>query len=176
MNLQGPAEDIEKLRQESQGRLKGAWEMILDKYSCDHPDSDVVDLVTGEIVEDKGHLRYAPVTVFGRSSGDEIEESMEDFLTPAVIEPVCWESGDDEPDFKAIYARRRIMKQKKEKDERDERDIIQSTAKPSLGSSPMRVIDMNAISPIDRKGLIRIQIDSIDIQKVIIHFNHSPQA
>ena len=53
-----PDEVLLRKRAESQGRLKAAWEGIFAKYERDTSDfADEVDLETGEIVVDKGHLR-----------------------------------------------------------------------------------------------------------------------
>ena len=51
--------EISKLKQQSTNRFKTRWEEILDKYSLldDEKESDEIDLVTGDIITDNGHLR-----------------------------------------------------------------------------------------------------------------------
>lgn len=53
-----PEPDLLHQRAESQHKLKSAWESIFAKYDKDTSDfADEIDLATGEIVVDKGHLR-----------------------------------------------------------------------------------------------------------------------
>ncbi|KAK9475074.1 centromere protein Scm3-domain-containing protein [Dipodascopsis tothii] len=58
-DAQVPAEpfDLEQARRKAAGKLKTAWESIFERYGRDlSATTDVVDIVTGEIVEDHGHL------------------------------------------------------------------------------------------------------------------------
>ncbi|OLL21845.1 hypothetical protein NEOLI_000448 [Neolecta irregularis DAH-3] len=49
---------LDELRRQSRVRLETAWHDIFEKYGRDLEDiSDVIDLDTGEIIEDHGHLR-----------------------------------------------------------------------------------------------------------------------
>ncbi|KAK9462795.1 centromere protein Scm3-domain-containing protein [Lipomyces oligophaga] len=90
-------QDIERARLRSTNRLKTAWDMIFEKYGKDLSDqTDVIDIITGQIVEDRGHLRGRTMKSgdgrdiwrkfeFGAQSPpeDEIEESDEiDFGDP----------------------------------------------------------------------------------------------
>ena len=50
--------DIDKVHQECRGRLKSTFESIFDKYSHDFSEiGDEIDLRTGTIAVDHGHLR-----------------------------------------------------------------------------------------------------------------------
>lgn len=51
--------EISKLKQQSTKRFKTRWEEILEKYSLidDDKQSDEIDLATGDIITDNGHLR-----------------------------------------------------------------------------------------------------------------------
>lgn len=64
-------EDIENERQRARSKLKAAWEDLIERYGRNLDDeSDVIDLVTGEIIEDNGHLRHlAPTTLGGGGRG-----------------------------------------------------------------------------------------------------------
>lgn len=49
--------DIDKVRQKNDLRLRGRFEAIFDKYNRDFTDvADVIDLETGRVVVDNGHL------------------------------------------------------------------------------------------------------------------------
>ncbi|KAK9450050.1 centromere protein Scm3-domain-containing protein [Limtongia smithiae] len=49
--------DLAEARLQSSNKLKSAWEEIFRKYGRDlSNDTDVVDIITGEIIEDRGHL------------------------------------------------------------------------------------------------------------------------
>ena len=67
----------------SQSRLKASWESIFAKYECDTSDfADEIDLKTGEIVVDNGHLR-----------GLEMRQEKEDLWSTWIEEKVCVEEG-----------------------------------------------------------------------------------
>lgn len=56
--VEDPNEILERDRRASQFRLKSAWEAIFEKYDRDTSDfADEIDLETGKIIVDKGHLR-----------------------------------------------------------------------------------------------------------------------
>lgn len=59
LNSRGEFEDIETKRSEARKRLYDAWEEIFEKYGNpeNEDDGDIIDLNTGEIVEDRGHLK-----------------------------------------------------------------------------------------------------------------------
>jgi hypothetical protein len=61
---QPPAEHLNFLRFKSQFRLKTSWERIFEKYGREF-DSDEVDLVTGQVVVDRGYIRNAPIISMG---------------------------------------------------------------------------------------------------------------
>lgn len=49
-------QDLDSMRRESQQRLETIWRGIEEKYGDPSLEADVVDLETGEIVDDRGHL------------------------------------------------------------------------------------------------------------------------
>lgn len=51
--------DLDTRRQQSLNKVRDAWTSIINKYSAlpEDKQGDIVDLATGEIVLDKGHLR-----------------------------------------------------------------------------------------------------------------------
>lgn len=50
--------DIDRVRRNNDLRLQGRWEAIFEKYDRDFSEvADVIDLRTGQIVVDNGHLR-----------------------------------------------------------------------------------------------------------------------
>ncbi|KAJ3060328.1 hypothetical protein HDU98_003699 [Podochytrium sp. JEL0797] len=79
-----PAADLGAMRQLSENRLKTSWELIFEKYGRSFEDeADEIDVLTGEIVVDKGCLKNTPNRPFGRmldgesDSGDSEEEEEE---------------------------------------------------------------------------------------------------
>ncbi|CAG8623339.1 3102_t:CDS:2 [Ambispora gerdemannii] len=60
---------VEFLRELSQKRLKSAWDDIIARYGCDlTEETDEIDLMTGEVVVDRGVLKNAPVFKIGMLS------------------------------------------------------------------------------------------------------------
>lgn len=50
-------EDVERVRKHNHKRLRGTFDHIFKKYALDYSEvGDVLDLVTGEVVVDNGHL------------------------------------------------------------------------------------------------------------------------
>lgn len=59
-------ERIRRQKAEAFERHKSTWEQLLDKYeNADPEEDDEIDLVTGKVVTDRGHLRSLEVTDFG---------------------------------------------------------------------------------------------------------------
>ncbi|KAJ3411359.1 hypothetical protein HDV05_002333 [Chytridiales sp. JEL 0842] len=57
--------DVSLLRLQSRNRLKTAWERLFEKYSQDFTDeADEIDILTEEIVIDRGFLRDSPLKPF----------------------------------------------------------------------------------------------------------------
>ncbi|RUS33714.1 hypothetical protein BC938DRAFT_484266 [Jimgerdemannia flammicorona] len=89
--------DTQVLRLQSQLRLKSVWEDIIERYGFDWGDAtDEIDLATGEIVVDRGHVRgtkgvkYIGSTVQHWPRPKEEAEEQE--------EEVKWEELDNKPD------------------------------------------------------------------------------
>lgn len=62
--------EYEAQRRELDARFRKTWELIISKYSLsDLHQGDVLDLVTGEVVEDNGHLRSLKQGVGGAGAG-----------------------------------------------------------------------------------------------------------
>lgn len=59
----GTVTDVNEGLASSTQRFKSAWESIIAKYSDEQyaESGDIVDLVTGDVIEDNGHLRSLPV-------------------------------------------------------------------------------------------------------------------
>lgn len=87
-------EELFSKRAESQIRLKAAWEGIFAKYERDTSDfADEIDLETGEIVVDKGHLRGL--------CGKEVVELEEDLWSTWVEGEACTEKQEVKKGTKA---------------------------------------------------------------------------
>ncbi|KAL2134951.1 hypothetical protein VTI74DRAFT_10272 [Chaetomium olivicolor] len=71
-----PARKLERSRAFAASKLKFAWERIIEKYGKDLSSvSDEIDLRTGEIVVDNGHIQSLKVARLGGESGDDdVEE------------------------------------------------------------------------------------------------------
>ncbi|KAJ3279007.1 hypothetical protein HDU76_009664, partial [Blyttiomyces sp. JEL0837] len=80
--------DIGLLRLQSQERLQKAWEGLFDKYGRDFEDADEIDISTGEIVVDRGHLRSIKDVYVGDFVDDD-----EEYVEPEEGEE---EGGDGE--------------------------------------------------------------------------------
>ncbi|KAJ3032818.1 hypothetical protein HDV00_007041 [Rhizophlyctis rosea] len=61
-------DDIAQRRLASQLRLKTAWDEIFEKYGRDFDDCDEIDMVTGEVVVDRGWLRKTHIKPFASAS------------------------------------------------------------------------------------------------------------
>ncbi|KAJ3297210.1 hypothetical protein HK104_000727 [Borealophlyctis nickersoniae] len=71
-----PNDDIAAQRAASQLRLKVAWDDICERYGREFDDADEIDLVTCEVVVDKGFIRNTPVRAFGKTFiGEGVDES-----------------------------------------------------------------------------------------------------
>ncbi|KAJ3055373.1 LisH domain-containing protein armc9 [Rhizophlyctis rosea] len=102
-------DDIAYRRIASQLRLKTAWDAIFEKYSREFEDSDEIDMVTGEIVVDKGWLRKTPIKPFAGAnlaeddddtcgdvdglSGDERDEVDDDDAFENLLTPIASRSA-----------------------------------------------------------------------------------
>ncbi|BFZ63590.1 hypothetical protein YB2330_004721 [Saitoella coloradoensis] len=67
--------ELDLLRHEAQDRLRSTWEDIIERYSRPGIVADEIDLETGEVVVDNGHLRGMERLEFGDVEGDEERES-----------------------------------------------------------------------------------------------------
>ncbi|ODQ51051.1 hypothetical protein SAICODRAFT_162121 [Saitoella complicata NRRL Y-17804] len=67
--------ELDLLRHEAQDRLRTTWEDIIERYSRPGIVADEIDLETGEVVVDNGHLRGMERLEFGDVEGDEERES-----------------------------------------------------------------------------------------------------
>ncbi|WWD21303.1 hypothetical protein CI109_105787 [Kwoniella shandongensis] len=86
-------EEISRKRQESRNRLRSTWDLLFEKYR-DVEDDDEIDLVTGEVVKDRGRLRAVAGRDFGEiSESDEDGEGSSALDGPEVFE---FESDEDE--------------------------------------------------------------------------------
>jgi hypothetical protein len=112
-------DQIAFLRLQSQLKLKGSWESIFEKYGKDI-DSDIVDLETGSIVENKGVLENCEVHTFGGTWKEEKpkEESSEDEFgsllntptrKPPVKQPVTTGHRHKRKALNDLSSRRRVM-------------------------------------------------------------------
>src|SRR5690606_32767505 len=71
------APDLALERQNSEHRLRAAWEDIIARYSQPDLPSDEILLATGELVVDNGHLRGLDVKGNVWKEGKGAEESIE---------------------------------------------------------------------------------------------------
>ena len=81
-------EALERARLESLCSLKNAWEDIIYRYetaAMDDEDGDIIDLETGEVIEDNGHLKGMLKVEFGgamdQSDEGEDVEYFDDWMT-----------------------------------------------------------------------------------------------
>jgi hypothetical protein len=52
--------ELESARCGCQEKFENVWNAIIEKYELGSDEGDVVDLWTGEILEDRGHLSRLP--------------------------------------------------------------------------------------------------------------------
>lgn len=83
-------ERIRKKRYESVQRLKSAWELLLEKYgTVQVEDDDEIDLMTGEVVRNRGRLLELEPREFGQVSDGEYESEDDELGT-------AFDSDEDE--------------------------------------------------------------------------------
>ncbi|KAK9454626.1 hypothetical protein V1511DRAFT_500550 [Dipodascopsis uninucleata] len=88
--------ELKRAQREASYRLKNAWESIIEKYGRDFSkESDVVDIFTGEVIEDNGHLnsigsRQIHRNIWGQDPGSDSEGDYETHFIDI--------EGDDETD------------------------------------------------------------------------------
>jgi len=89
--------DYARAEQETTQRFKANWEAILEKYGNENLDQgDEIDLVTGEVVVDRGHLR-------GMEDGcDDTNQFLMDFVTEELDEDSADELAPEHPPKKLI--------------------------------------------------------------------------
>ncbi|KAJ7929370.1 hypothetical protein B0H13DRAFT_947994 [Mycena leptocephala] len=68
-------DDINSEREASAMRMLDVWSGLAEKYSRRIDQDDIVDLVTGEIVKDRGVLSAETPWKFGRFADDSVDES-----------------------------------------------------------------------------------------------------
>lgn len=77
--LRDPGYQLERSRAHAANRLKSAWERIFEKYEKDFTGiGDEIDLETGEVVVDNGHIQSLQYTEIGGEGGDEDDEEDEE--------------------------------------------------------------------------------------------------
>ncbi|KAK7023818.1 hypothetical protein R3P38DRAFT_2463565, partial [Favolaschia claudopus] len=69
------ADEINAEREASALRMFDVWSTLAEKYSRRIDEDDIVDLVTGEIVKDRGVLSAEPPWKFGRFADDSVDDS-----------------------------------------------------------------------------------------------------
>ncbi|KAM7209366.1 hypothetical protein V8F20_000416 [Naviculisporaceae sp. PSN 640] len=77
--LRDPGYQLEKSRAHAANRLKSAWEQIFEKYEKDFTGiGDEIDLETGEVVVDNGHIQSLQYTEIGGQGGDDEDDDDDD--------------------------------------------------------------------------------------------------
>ncbi|KAJ3009285.1 hypothetical protein HKX48_008064 [Thoreauomyces humboldtii] len=92
-------EQIPGKREQSQLRLKRAWESIFERYSREFDDADEIDITKGEIVVDNGWVRKAKPCEFGHGffvDGSECSSSND---VDARDTSDDWDSETETPNF-----------------------------------------------------------------------------
>lgn len=72
------SDKIAFMRLQSQLKLKSSWEQLIEKYAQNFKNSDIIDIQTGKIVVDKGHLRSTEIPQFGGDESDSLTESKDE--------------------------------------------------------------------------------------------------
>ncbi|KAK8844041.1 hypothetical protein IAR55_006835 [Kwoniella newhampshirensis] len=87
-------EEITRKRQESRNRLRSSWDLLFEKYRAVE-DDDEIDLVSGEVVKDRGKLR----AVEGRDFGDITDSDEDGDGSSALDGPEAFEFESDEDEI-----------------------------------------------------------------------------
>lgn len=125
--------DISKLKQESTLRFKTRWDEIIAKYSSvDELESDEVDLATGEITIDNGHLRSLT------TSGTEING--------VKVNTSIWHGDyDDDRDLQKEKKREESQAKRKQK-LREQLKMERKFHNPGVVTSDSDVLEDNLVS------------------------------
>uniref|UniRef100_A0A060T3P7 ARAD1C41448p n=1 Tax=Blastobotrys adeninivorans TaxID=409370 RepID=A0A060T3P7_BLAAD len=169
-------QDLDSMRLESQQRLENAWLSIIEKYGDPSLEADIVDLETGEIVDDRGHLGSLEEseTVWDISLGPSLELLQESEPPSTPIRHLQLDSDrDDQDDYSLIRSPHKVTPsndirkgqttgrtQKNQPSRQKKAHTAPRSKKTSIGISPSKTLytptkaRSTSSSPIKKSGSI----------------------